>query len=272
MNRACSIPNGFPIELSKEVTIRKVRGDDLATITEHDNQAATYLHGGKFTLTIDNFDVETSKEELSRRVLCALYALNMIAEGSAIAVNKAFILKQHRKLRIARMEDLSHFNHAHHSNFQITAKDDLKYAANLFNAVSEAVASHAPMRLTIARLNSAIGRVALDEKIVDLCISLESVFQSQNEIAFQFALYNTILAEGDTNKRLDVFKTLKKLYTQRSNIVHGNKAVDEAWCEESMPRLLTVAKTAVLQKVEYLTRENHESWKAHIEKLALGIS
>ncbi|MBN8816574.1 MAG: hypothetical protein J0J06_14150 [Sphingomonas sp.] len=271
LNRKCSLPNSFPVSLSDSVSIRKVRGDDLVAITEHDTEAASYLHGGKFTITFDDYDMAWSKDQLGNALICALFSLNTISSGSALAVERAFILKSHRITKIEKTESWSGYNHAQQADFKIQSASSVKYARDLYKAVSTAIAKYPPLRLTVNRLNSAIGRSAIDEKIIDLCIALESVFQSQTEISFQFALYNSLLSEGDKYKRREVFALLKKLYGQRSNIVHGNKDADEKWCEDNLPRLLSIAKTSVLQKIEFLANKTHDEWKANLEELALGI-
>ena len=92
MNRKCSIPSGFPISLSEDVALRKIRGDDLAIITERNNEAATYLNGGNFTITIDNFDITKTDEQLNEELLCSLFSLNTISSGSALAVDRVFVL------------------------------------------------------------------------------------------------------------------------------------------------------------------------------------
>lgn len=271
MNRKCSVPTGIPIALSEDFSFRKIRGDDLAVITEHNAEAASYLNGGKFTLTIDNHEYIEGTDNFSNKILCASFVLNVISSDSALAFDKAFILRSQRSTKIVETRSVTGHHHAYQAAFAITSKDILENVSTLYESVSAAVDKHAALKLTIARLNSAAGRLMIDEKIVDLCIALESVFQSQTEISFQFALYNTILAEPDLAKRLEIFQLLKKLYGQRSNIVHGNKDVDAEWCTNNFTRLLTIAKTSVLQKIDFLTNNNHTEWKAGLESRALGI-
>lgn len=270
MNRKCAIPNGFPISISSSIGLRKIRGEDLSVVTQRDSAAASYLDGGKFTITIDDFDFECTDQKLQEIMTCTLFSLNTIADNTSLAIENIFVLKSN-STRIARHVRFPGHSQAQATDFKITSRDKIQYVQNLFAAVSIAVAKHAALKLRLGRLNSAIGRSMIDEKIIDLCIALESVFQSNTEISFQFALYNSHLAEANDEKRLEAFQLLKKLYSQRSRIVHGNDDADEAWCVDNFAKLLTIAKASVLQKVEFLNQNDHKAWKNHLESRALGI-
>jgi hypothetical protein len=227
LNRGCVIPTRVPLPLSKTLTFRKVKGDDLAAITEKDDDASTFLKGGTYTLTFEEFDPETEVTALSTKVLAALFTLNVLGNGCPLSLDRAYVLRSLRRTSVDAIKPLPSHQHGNVGKFEISKGTDLTYAADLFSALSEALTKHPPLRITVSRFNSSIGRSALDDKLIDLCIALESVFQSQTEISFQFALYNTLLSETDEQRRISIFKTLKKLYNQRSNIVHGNKDLDE---------------------------------------------
>lgn len=270
LNKACAIPTSVPMPLSENITFRKIRADDLALITEEDDDALGILKGGSFTLTMDQFDPNADFTILQSKVAAALFTINVLGTGVPISVEKAYVIRSLRKTSLTRIHQLSGHRHSNLEQFKIDKGTDLAYASNLFSAVCTALGKHAPLRITISRYNSAIGRGSSDDKLIDLCIALESIFQSQTEIAFQFALYNSILSETDIERRITIFSLLRKLYNERSNVVHGNKDLDNNWLNERWPDLLRITKASILRKIDFLTNNDHVSWKSHLESLALG--
>ena len=148
---------------------------------------------------------------------------------------------------------------------------NLAAAKTLFLSFETAIQKNKPLTLTLSRFNSSLGRFAPHDRLIDLCIALESVFQSQSEITFQFSLFNALLAEDDPVKRQIIFKQLNKLYQQRSFLVHGSNNLDEIWFEEAWPSLVAIAKASILIKIDFLAQHDHVAWKDHLEQLALGI-
>jgi hypothetical protein len=270
LNNGCSIPTTVPLSLSEDITFRKIKGDDLAIITESDEDALGIVKGGTYTLTFENFDKSTDDAAFNTIVLSLLFTLNILGNGCPLSINRAYVIRSMRKTSLFTSRELPSHHHSNVGKFEITKGTDLGLAPNLFSAVSSALQSHPPLRITISRFNSSIGRSALDDKLIDLCIALESVFQSETEISFQFALYNSLLSETDTAKRQAIFKTLKKLYAQRSNVVHGNKDLEHEWVKDNWEDLIRIAKASILRKVEFLNGKTHNEWKTHLETLALG--
>jgi hypothetical protein len=271
LNGSCSVPTTVPLPLSPTISLRKIKAEDLATITEHDDEAASYLKGGKYTITLDNFEEDFSEKDLNSNISSILFSLNVIASGAPLSVDKAYILRSSRANTIKQTCQIHGNNHSNRGSFKIEKGVDLEYGAKVYESALVSLAKHPAFRITMSRFNSAMGRGAPDDKIIDLCIALESVFQAQTEISFQFALYNAILSENDGEKRLNIFKLLKKLYSQRSTIVHGNGELDLNWMNENWSDLVRIAKASILKKMEFLVDNDHGGWKANLESLALGV-
>jgi hypothetical protein len=270
LNKGCSIPSSVPLPLSEEITLQKIRGDDLAAITEFDDDAFGLLKGGSFVLAIAAFNPHQPALELNSNVSAALFTLNVLGAGTPASIDKVYVLRTVRKTSVSEKFVLGGHRHGNLDRFQIAKGTDLSYCPELFNAVSHALTKHSALRITISRFNSAIGRTSEDDKLIDLCIALESIFDSRTEISFQFALYNSILAESDAEKRVGIFKTLRNLYTERSNIVHGTKGTDPAWLADKWADLLRITKASILRKIEFLRDGEHKDWKDYLERLALG--
>ena len=72
--------------------------------------------------------------------------------------------------------------------------------------------------IPINRLISAISKHSLNDRFLDLMIALESIFPNiQHEATYRLALCIATLLD----RRESVYKDMKKLYNQRSKIVHG---------------------------------------------------
>lgn len=190
-----------------------------------------------------------------------------------ISIEKMYVIRNFRKkISVEKRSIIKGHRHSNLDKFQINRGTDLSYGSELFKAASIALQKHPPLRITISRFGSAIGRGSDEDRLIDLCIALESIFQTNTEISFQFVLYNAILSESELEKISAIFATLKRLYSERSSIVHGNKGIDLDWLKEKWPDLLGITKASILRKIDFLQTNEHKDWKHHLERLALGIA
>ena len=83
--------------------------------------------------------------------------------------------------------------------------------------------SKAYLRNAIDYYNRALADERIEEKFIDLMISLESLFSQENdELALRYSLRIAFIVGCEQeNKRTEIFKLTKKLYNKRSKIVHG---------------------------------------------------
>lgn len=67
----------------------------------------------------------------------------------------------------------------------------------------------------------------LEEKIIDLMISLESLFSKEkDELGLRYSLRASyLLSVGQEAKRPDIFRNIHSLYNKRSEVVHGTENV-----------------------------------------------
>lgn len=270
-NTPCQIPSEIPISLSEKVALRQIRPDDLATITADEKFEVGFLKGSSYTITIDEFDSSSSWSNSLKSILAAVFSLNVYSSEGAISIDSAYVIRTLRKRTVHERKELPHHHHGNKSKFKIDKSTKLAAAESLFSSVQSAINKHKPLQLTLSRFNSSLGRSSPQDRLIDLCIALESVFQSQSEITFQFSLFNSLLAETDFQKRHEIFRKLKKLYNQRSQLVHGSHDLDQAWFDEAWPSLVAIAKAAILRKIDFLAENSHDEWKAHLEHLALGM-
>lgn len=101
------------------------------------------------------------------------------------------------------------------------------------------------------------------DALVDLCICLESLIESQTEISFRFG---TTLAKvtGD-EKAEEICELLSDLYELRSKIVHGSDCSKEhRKVEPSIARLRSVARAILTTYVLFMTEHTKDEWKRHL--------
>ena len=75
----------------------------------------------------------------------------------------------------------------------------------------------------------------LEEKIIDLMISLESLFSNErDELGLRYSLRTTfLLGVGQEAERPNIFRKVQTLYGKRSKVVHGTENVDLEYKEIS---------------------------------------
>lgn len=104
---------------------------------------------------------------------------------------------------------------------------------------------------------------ASPDALVDLCICLESLIESQNEISFRFA---TTLAKITRDKKAqEISDVLADLYDLRSKVVHGadfSKAHNKIL--PSVARLRLAARSILTIYVLFLTEHTKDEWKKHL--------
>ncbi len=103
-----------------------------------------------------------------------------------------------------------------------------------------------PDSLAIQRLMSAGTKAKNEDKLIDLMISIESLFPAiQSELVYRVSLCVASLIDGGT----EVFHHMKKIYGIRSKIVHG-EIVDREKLKESLKLLDTYLKIILYKYIE----------------------
>jgi hypothetical protein len=106
------------------------------------------------------------------------------------------------------------------------------------------------------------------DRLTDLCISLESLIDSQTEISFRFS---TCLARLGGIRGTDAESAsllLKDLYNFRSKVLHGDPAYAKLLVALE-PRALDLSRLARKKLVHYflfLAENSKSSWKEHLSK------
>jgi hypothetical protein len=74
----------------------------------------------------------------------------------------------------------------------------------------------------------SLGDFRLEEKLIDLMISLESLFSGENrELRLRYSLRASfLLGVGQKSQLPNIFRNIYQLYDKRSKVVHGTQIVD----------------------------------------------
>ena len=103
------------------------------------------------------------------------------------------------------------------------------------------------------------------DAMVDLCICLESLMDTQTEISFRFGVCLAKVKGGTDAEELS--DLLSDLYDLRSKVVHGSDATKEHRKVEPHAQKLRSSSRAILTRyVVYLAEHTREEWKKHLRK------
>jgi hypothetical protein len=98
------------------------------------------------------------------------------------------------------------------------------------------------------------------DALVDLCICLESLIESETEIAFRFSTCLAKIVGGTTAEEISWL--LKHLYDLRSKVVHGTDSTREyRKIEPSAEKLRAAARTILTTYVLYTAEHTKDEWK-----------
>lgn len=124
------------------------------------------------------------------------------------------------------------------------------------------------MHITADRFVRYVRAQYLRDSLMDLCISLESLLDSQTEVSFRFG---TCLAKvtGQSGQRAEVTAgLLSDLYDLRSKIVHGTDPKKELKKIEShLPELHEIARIILTKYVLFMSEYSRADWRQHLNAL-----
>lgn len=114
-------------------------------------------------------------------------------------------------------------------------KQQSQHFIELFGKLQDPVKSM--IVIATERLNTAIRRSAYVDKVIDLCIALESLLLSgtdqKTEIVFRLSLRGACLLGSSPAKRVEIFELLRALYELRSSSVHSGRLKEKVTAKVS---------------------------------------
>jgi hypothetical protein len=108
----------------------------------------------------------------------------------------------------------------------------------------------------------------VNDSLMDLCISLESLLDSQTEVSFRFGTCLAKVTGEKGNEAEETARLLSDLYDLRSKIVHGADATKERRrIEPHVSALRKTARAVLTNYVLFLSENSRAAWKQHLHSL-----
>lgn len=270
---------GSPWQLSADVGIETILDEDHAAILRD------RLSGGDQSISINakviniRFGlVKPSHEQVLRSAVISQFCLNYFAVEPGVSLSWACTVAPGRRNQMSVVErfDLGVApvaSVARYRSFKFDKDTKRPALSGLHKASVEAAGRFPGVIMTIDRFCRALSRDDRHDRLVDLCISLESLIEGSNELRFRFSLVHAILAEPDLARRADAFKLFQDFYDARSKVVHGDTAADVKIraVEARWPELVIYARKSLAYYLTYLSANDRKAWDEHVKQLCLGL-
>jgi hypothetical protein len=274
-NKSFSFLSGIPISTDSGIKISKI-GENYTSIFNFDENGLSGLNPNNYCVIIDSNKLGRGESELDLLAQAFCFTTNFFAQLGHMSLPSFYICEGVRKFKPKRKYEtkrstISSTRDVHFELSSTTTSDDFE---KVFNSCLCGLQKDKALTVTFERYILALSRPELESRVVDLAICLESLLPFESEISFRFSLFGSILSSPGKEKRRDLYKILKDLYTLRSKIVHGSVDIEKHLkkLEGKWSTLLDVAKFAILYKLNYLNTVQNDDWQVHLDDIALGLA
>lgn len=141
---------------------------------------------------------------------------------------------------------------------------DAKYATELYSYYVK-LSRQSKDRLTIPleRLKTAICRIKLEDKAIELGISMETTFLDENagELGFRLSLYAARLLGETFDERKKIFDLTKYLYEHRSKSSHRGKIKHKKNNNNSVHETIDFGIDTVSKALKFIIKNDWPSWE-----------
>ncbi len=132
-----------------------------------------------------------------------------------------------------------------------------------------------PLLVSLVLYQQAKQRYEILNDFIDLVICVETlVCGGGGSLRYKFALRSSLIAETESEKRLQLFKKLQDIYKERNDLIHGNKLPSNPLANfpEYIEVLTKVANAVLPYYIKKLVQGNSiEEINSGIDKLAVGF-
>lgn len=124
------------------------------------------------------------------------------------------------------------------------------------------------MHITADRFVRYLRTENVGDSLTDLCISLESLLDTQTEISFRFGTHFAKVTGQKGVEAQETARLLSSLYDLRSKIVHGADATRERLkIEPYLPALHRAARVVLTNYVLFMSDHTRQQWKEHLHQM-----
>ncbi len=272
-NKATSLVKGVPLVLDGGITLKPIPNEHIGLLLGYRNTLSSVIFPKRKCFLIPHNHKIVSDNTIDDIHIALSFALTFFAKEGVLTCDRVFRTIKKRKLKISEEVNISNRIAASLSNDTSFKLDDGATPKDidlvLFSTL-ESLRKDKSIRVTVERYISARTGADLFNKIIDMAISLESLFSGNQEISFRFSLFNSITSTKDANKRKEVYDLLRLLYSARSSIVHGSDIKKKQELEDNWAKIVDLARLAIIYKMNFLEKRNSVDWQRHLELLALG--
>jgi hypothetical protein len=202
--KTCKLIPNVPLLLDELTSVRSMREEHIGAIVTKRKEMVDLFSSGTKCILMQTGDEATNLRDANKLALLGSFVLNVFARDGAVSVSQAFVIRSATKHVLADSIPLSNESPSADHHYQIELSTPPASLSTLYDAANRAVSKDSSLVISIGRLNSALSRVSLEDRVIDMAISLESIFQSSTEISFRFSLYNALLSEQDVNERYNI--------------------------------------------------------------------
>ncbi len=267
----CSLLANAPVTFGAHGSARALSNEHLGCLVKNRTNISQLQKPNVKCLVMTEQDTVHSKAEIERFSLVSSFCLNIFSHAGHISFDRFYAIKKVKSYQLHSSGELTITSFPSREKYVLDKRKTPQDISALYDETIRALVAKPKLSLSIRRFNAAMARSGQEDKLIDMTICLESIFDQSSEISFRFSLYNAILAEPDAARREETFAVLRSLYTKRSELVHGSKEFDQNWFTQNWPRVVQIAKLALLNKIDFLKDNNATDWQAHLQKLALGV-
>ncbi|MGI8908249.1 MAG: hypothetical protein ACR2IE_17385 [Candidatus Sumerlaeaceae bacterium] len=109
------------------------------------------------------------------------------------------------------------------------------------------------------------------DALLDLSICLEALVGSQTEIAFKFSMLLTKCLGYKDDLALETQRLLKRLYTVRCKIAHGDPDAEKEFNKISpdLPGIRKLSRKILVTYVTFIAEKTRSQWATHLEEVAI---
>jgi hypothetical protein len=220
--------------------------------------------------------VRASHERVvSLTALCAQVAFNLVGESDPIVIPYGVVVSEAYTRRLKCVYEFDVWGDTiaqRRRKYRVKRHIDRPELQALFEMAVSSVKRRPELGITLRRFCSALIKVDVEDQLIDLAISLESLVPGGGEFRFRFPYYLSLLVDSDAEERKGAFAQLRTLYDARSALVHGSADRGSVVAEAVgvWPGLVASAKRCVLYRLEFEQSMPDTPWSEHLMDLAYG--
>lgn len=265
----------FPLSLTDKYTVHELYKDDF----KFKNELLEWETSEYHSTGSRNFIVENNEEFERKDYQKVIYTLNnTISLIRLVKYNRMYFSKMvcFENGRVTMSGSLDSPRPSNFVEDEKLTKTDIRVVQKIINNIKSISSGNQRVLRAFHFLDSSTCSNSFEHKVVDLFISLESLFTVENEeTTYRLANRMAWFLNGTNSLvRVTIFDKVKKAYRIRSKVVHGQKFVES----EELPlinELHSIARDIILtiflhKRLLKMFSENDENLPKHFNKLVAG--